>query len=185
MEGGESTGVSEDALPLPAMPTLDTQLGVSATENVSQTIEMQNVAEDQTLPKRPRLQTSDGESLERRSASVIAEISPPHDRWAFNLLIVNLSRNITDAEFRQMKEVYKGNIPRKILNSFKTPMDLFDMMQKTLCLTPVNLLQLEGIFWNLGRQDLMDQVIEYGRKTGNVIYFQPASLAPGNTMIKK
>ena len=58
-------------------------------------------------------------------------------------------------------------------------MDLFDVMRNKTYLSPMNLLQLQGLLWSIKKHHLMNMVIDYAKESKDVAYLQPASRTPG------
>ncbi|XP_060604859.1 uncharacterized protein LOC132757561 [Ruditapes philippinarum] len=187
MMNDRQSDISNDAMPLPAMFPIQASSEEASRRNASTTevldetsTSMENECSDEgTIPKRPCLGPGIVQPLGSGS-SIYTEISPTHEQWAFNALLINLAKQINDTDLEQMKEMYKGGIPRGILKGIKTPMELFDVMRKQMFLSPMNLLQLQGLLWSIKKLELMNMVIDYARQSENIVYVQPASVTPVN-----
>ena len=68
---------------------------------------------------------------------------------------------------------------RRLLSEIKTPLQLFDSLQKHLFLSRNNLLFLQAMLHRIGRMDLYDMALDYAQTLGDVIYFCSPPPEPG------
>lgn len=107
--------------------------------------------------------------------------APPVD-WAFNDLLVNIANEMTEEDLEDAKARFKGDegFGRRLLSEIKTPLQLFDSLQKHLFLSRNNLLFLQAMLFKIGRMDLYDMALDYAQTIGDVIYFCSPPLEPAN-----
>lgn len=72
---------------------------------------------------------------------------------------------------------------RRLLSTIKTPLELFDALQKHTFLDRNNFLYLQAMLYNLGRMDLYALAIEYTHKIGDVIHFSVPPEEPGENFL--
>jgi hypothetical protein len=111
----KDSDISNDAMPLPGMLPLqshseeDSCSNSTADVSTEPSISVENECLGEgTTPKTPCLGPGIIQPLGSGS-SIHTELSPPHDQWAFNALLIKLAKQIDDNDLLQMKEMYNGN----------------------------------------------------------------------------
>lgn len=107
--------------------------------------------------------------------------APPQD-WAFNDLLIAIANEMTDEDLEEAKARFKGQdgLGRRLLETIKTPLELFDSLQKHAFLDRNNLLYLQILLYKLGRMDLFDCAVDYAQRIGGVINFRKPPAEPVN-----
>lgn len=107
--------------------------------------------------------------------------APPQD-WAFNDLLIAIANQMTNEDLDEAKARFKGpdGLGRRLLETIKTPLELFDSLQKHAFLDRNNLLYLQILLYKLGRLDLFDRAVDYAQRIGGVITFRKPPAEPVN-----
>ncbi|KAH3725057.1 uncharacterized protein LOC127853677 [Dreissena polymorpha] len=117
---------------------------------------------------------------ERTLPKSIADIRSPDSNWRYNIFLNSLAEAMTSEDFRKLKFIFKDAVGKKAMEKADDPRDLFKLLEQRVFLSKDNLLFLQRALYELGRKDLIKDVVEFARSIPNTLVCYPASNAPVN-----
>lgn len=108
--------------------------------------------------------------------------SPPVD-WDLNQLLINIGQEMNMEDLEAAKMMFKGQegLGRKVLSETKTPLELFDSLQKHCFIDRDNLLYLQGMLYRIRRIDLFEKVADYAtRRLNDAVHYKSPDKEPAN-----
>ncbi|XP_060573610.1 uncharacterized protein LOC132731444 [Ruditapes philippinarum] len=143
------------------------------------------VDNSQPIPPRANEENQDEQSstehLQQPTQSPFNLPNPPTD-WNFNIFLNKIADSLTMEDLVNMKWFFEGEggLGKGVLEKIKTPQDLFRIMRTRGYITRDNLLYLQGILYQAGRKDLIQDGVEYAKSLGNVVHFYAPTYLPEN-----
>ncbi|XP_060592156.1 uncharacterized protein LOC132746895 [Ruditapes philippinarum] len=164
-DASECQSLSTDALPMAPR---------QLPEDSSQPIPPRANEENQDEP-------SSTEHLQQPTQSPFNLPNPPTD-WNFNIFLNKIAESLTMEDLVNMKWFFEGEggLGKGVLEKIKTPQDLFRILRTRGYITRDNLLYLQGILYQAGRKDLIQDGVEYAKSLGNVVHFYAPTYLPEN-----
>ncbi|XP_045198516.2 uncharacterized protein LOC123552837 [Mercenaria mercenaria] len=99
----------------------------------------------------------------------------PEECWGLKLLLVRLSKELTEYDLETIKFLLIGKNDGDSAGYLQnaSPLKVFDLLQTRNFVTSKDLLFLQTILAALGNESLIDMVYKYAQNTENVLHFDP------------